>query len=132
MYTRMETLEILEMYSSASHAGSNSGSWERVLYIAAKTRRTPRAIVAKLVKEGVYKKTEYLDKLGRPPLTKQRMVLDIESILNCSLPNLEKAPKETLRTLRDVTYDLAVNYEQALSTLASKVEDEQIRQEMQK
>ena len=125
MYTRMETLEILEMYKAAS-------SWEGVLHIAAKTRRTPRAIVAKLVKEGVYKKTEYLDKLGRPPLTKQRMVLDIENILDCKLLDLEKAPKETLRTLRDVTYDLAVNYERALQELADYIENEQIRQEMQK
>lgn len=121
----METLEILKMYEAAP-------SWETVLDIAAKTRRTPRAIVAKLVKEGVYKKTEYVDKLGRPPITKQRMVLDIENILDCKLLDLEKAPKETLRTLRDVTYDLAVNYERALQELADYIENEQIRQEMQK
>lgn len=115
-YTLKETDRMIELYTEEP-------TWDRVLHIAAKMRRTPRSVVAKLSKEGVYKKSEYADKLGRPVVTKPRLVADIEHILDTKLLDLDKAPKETLRKLRDMIYDLSVNYEHALAELADAVEN---------
>ena len=105
-------------------------NWDTVLHIAAKLRRTPRSVVAKLSKEGVYSKEGYTDKLGRRPITKLSLVSDMEKYLDTSLPGLDKAPKETLRILRDRFYDLTINYEEALSSLADYSENAEIEKQM--
>lgn len=115
-YTLKETEHLVSTYLE-------SPCWETVLHLAAKMRRTPRSVVAKLSKEGVYKKSDYTDKLGRPVVTKPRLVADLQYILDTELPDLDKAPKETLRKLRDMIYDLSVNYETVLADLASMTED---------
>ena len=74
---------------------------EGVMDCARKFHRTPRSIVAKLTKMGVYVKNGYLDKLGRRPVTKLALVSQVEQLLGTELPDLDKAPKETLRTLRN-------------------------------
>lgn len=105
-------------------------TWDTVLHIAAKLRKTPRSVVAKLSKEGVYSKEGYTDKMGRRPVTKLQLVRDLEDYLDVSLLDLDKAPKETLRKLRDYVYDLQVNYDTALKELADINENAQLFNDM--
>lgn len=123
-YTLKETEKMIQQYLQEP-------TWDTVLHIAAKMRRTPRSVVAKLSKEGVYKKSDYTDKLGRPVVTKARLVSDLENILDTQLTDLDKAPKETLRKLRDMIFDLSTNYETALADLANIHEDIQTLREME-
>ena len=115
-YTLKETEFAVETYLRAPN-------WDTVLHIAAKLRKTPRSVVAKLSKEGVYSKEGYTDKLGRRPITKLQLVRDLESYLDVPLLDLDKAPKETLRKLRDYVHDLQQNYESALQELADTSEN---------
>lgn len=105
-------------------------SWETVQFIAAKLKKTPRSVVAKLSKEGVYSKEGYTDKLGRRPITKLQLVRDLEGYLDVTLLDLDKAPKETLRKLRDYVHDLQINYENALQELADISENAEIMRQM--
>jgi hypothetical protein len=118
-YTLKETEFAVETYLK-------NPNWDTVLHIAAKLRRTPRSVVAKLSKEGVYSKDGYTDKLGRRPVTKLQLVRDLEGYLDVSLLDLDKAPKETLRKLRDYVFDLQQNYETALKELAEYNENAEL------
>jgi len=91
-YTQKETEKLVSMYLE-------NPCWDKVIECAKYFKRTPRSIVAKLSKEGVYTKTGYVDKQGRRPVTKLQLVTEIEKHLEVSLPDLDKAPKETLRLL---------------------------------
>lgn len=124
-YTQKETEQMVSTYLE-------DPTWDTVLHIAAKMKRTPRSVVAKLSKEGVYSKEGYTDKLGRRPVTKLALVSDLEQYLDVNLPGLDKAPKETLRLLRDYLYDLTTNYEEALASLAEYSENAEIQQQMKK
>jgi len=124
-YTQKETDFAVENYLLEPN-------WDTVLHIAAKLKRTPRSVVAKLSKEGVYSKEGYTDKLGRRPITKLALVSDMEKYLDTSLPGLDKAPKETLRLLRDGLYDLTENYEKVLSMLSDYEETAQVKEQMNK
>lgn len=124
-YTQEETEFLVETYLQ-------DPCWDTVLHIAAKMKRTPRSIVAKLSKEGVYSKEGYTDKLGRRPITKLALVSDMENYLDVKLPGLDKAPKETLRILRDGLYDVTTSYEEALASLAEYSENAEIQRQMTK
>lgn len=124
-YTQKETEFVVNTYLE-------DPNWDTVLHIAAKMKRTPRSVVAKLSKEGVYSKEGYTDKLGRRPVTKLALVSDLEQYLDVNLPGLDKAPKETLRILRDGLYDITVNYEDALASLAEYSENAEISTQMAK
>lgn len=124
-YTQKETDFVVNTYLE-------DPNWDTVLHIAAKMKRTPRSVVAKLSKEGVYSKEGYTDKLGRRPVTKLALVSDLEQYLDVNLPGLDKAPKETLRILRDGLYDITVNYEDALASLAEYSENAEISTQMAK
>lgn len=122
-YTLKETEFAVEHYLKEP-------TWDTVLHIAAKLRKTPRSVVAKLSKEGVYSKEGYTDKLGRRPITKLQLVRDLESYLDVTLLDLDKAPKETLRRLRDYVHDLQLNYENVLQELADANENLEIMRNM--
>ena len=59
-YSLKETEKLVAMYLE-------NPSWDQVIECAKAFRRTPKSIVAKLSKEGVYAKTGYVDKQGRRP-----------------------------------------------------------------
>ena len=122
-YTLKETEIMREMYLAEPQ-------YSTVISIATKLRKRPRSVVAKLSKEGIYTKSGYVDKLGRPPITKVRLVHSIETALGLKLPDLDKCPKETLRLLEKAIVEIDKDLEACLSALASTKENYDIAQEM--
>jgi len=118
-YTLKETEELLALWFE-------NPSWEQVLKCAKYFHRTPRSIVAKLSKEGVYTKTGYLDKQGRRPVTKLHLVNAIEKALGLELPDLDKAPKETLRVLLEEIEDVM----KKLDRINDLLENQEIARQM--
>lgn len=122
-YTQQETEKLVEMYLK-------NPTWEGVEECAKYFKRTPRSIVAKLSKEGVYTKTGYVDKQGRRPVTKLQLVTNIENMLGVSLPDLDKAPKETLRKLLEEISELSDFAGKVGKQLLNEAENEEIRRQM--
>lgn len=94
-YTKEETEQIIELYSA-------DPTRENVDRIAGKFNRTPKSIIGKLSREGVYQKSEYLTKSGEKPITKDELVEEIRELLGMpeeALGGLNKAPKDTLKNL---------------------------------
>lgn len=66
--------------------------------------KSPKSIIGKLSREGVYRRSVYKTKTGENPITKEQLVRDIEDALGFNLEalaGLEKAPKGVLKQLRD-------------------------------
>jgi len=63
-----------------------------------------KSIIGKLSREGVYKKTEYTTTTGEKPVTKLEIVQELAERLELEiwqLAGLEKAPKSTLKALKE-------------------------------
>ena len=63
-----------------------------------------RSIIAKLSSLGVYKRKEYRDKQGNPPVKKEEYIERIAKLLNTNielLESLEKVNKNVLKLLED-------------------------------
>ena len=70
--------------------------------IAESVGKTVRSVVAKLSREGVYKKKEYTTKAGEKAVSKEALVAQIANVMGVNADNLgglEKANKETLRAI---------------------------------
>jgi len=98
MYNEEETQYLLDNYPQMS-----------VEELAEKLNRSPRSIIGKLSKLGVYQKKQYVDKRGERPITKLELVANIAQALGLrpeALAGLEKSPKDVLKTLvRAVSLD---------------------------
>ena len=91
-YTEEQTAKLIADYAAGIP----------VEVIAASMAKNVRSIVAKLSREGVYKKKEYVSKTGEKPVSKEQYVSQIANLLNVdadTLGGLEKANKETLRVI---------------------------------
>ena len=91
MYTKEEEEYLLEAYDETA---------ESVELIANQLNRSPRSIISKLSRMGVYKKKEYTTKTGEKPITKLELVSQIASTLRCKpekLEGLDKTPKQVLK-----------------------------------
>ena len=67
-----------------------------------------RSIRAKLSSLGLYKRKEYTDKRGNPPVKKERYVEDIAKLLGkdiCLVESLEKVNKPVLKWLGEALSD---------------------------
>ena len=94
-YSEDDTARIVSEYES-------NPSRATVDRLADEFKKSTRSIIGKLAKEGVYKRVEYRTKTGEVPVTKLEIVEDIQSQLGCeALTGLEKAPKHTLKTLKE-------------------------------
>ncbi len=75
----------------------------------AETFQVPeRSIIAKLSSLGIYKKKEYLNKQGQPPVKKEEYVERIAQLLHTNvelLESLEKVNKNVLKMLEDALKD---------------------------
>jgi hypothetical protein len=63
-----------------------------------------RSVIAKLSSLGIYRKKEYKDKLGNPPVKKEEYVERIAKLLGARLEmleSLEKVNKNVLKLLED-------------------------------
>ena len=77
-------------------------SRETVEDLAKELNKSPKSIIGKLAREGVYQKAEYVSKTGEKPITKIEIVRAIAETLNLdenNLTGLEKAPKGVLKLL---------------------------------
>lgn len=96
-YSTEQTAYIIQKYE-------DNPCRETVNALAEELQKTPKSIIGKLSREGVYRRSVYKTKTGESPVTKEQLVRDIEDVLNFSseaLAGLEKAPKLVLKQLRD-------------------------------
>jgi len=92
--------------------------------------RTPKSIIAKLSKEGVYHKQGYRDKRGAVPIKKSEIVDQISEVFGCTFIGLDKAPKLTLLALLDLVRDQDTTLEEALAALSDVSETSDIKSAM--
>ena len=98
-YTEEQTLHIIYEYQKEPNM-------QTVVRLAEQLGKTPKSIIGKLSREGVYERAVYKSKSGEVPVTKLEIVSSIAENLGVEVENLtglEKAPKETLKTLELAT-----------------------------
>ena len=98
-YTKEQTDYIVGVYESEPTP-------ETVAELAAELEKSPKSIIGKLSREGVYKRNVYVSKSGCAPVTKTELVTTIAYALGLEpdrLEGLEKAPKQVLLLLEQET-----------------------------
>lgn len=85
-YTPEQTATIVESYVAAPTA-------ETVEALAEQFQKSVRSIVAKLSREGVYKKKEYTTKQGEKPVKKDSTAESIGALLGLSEPEIDSLTK---------------------------------------
>ena len=70
--------------------------------MARELHKTPRSIIAKLVREGVYVAQPRVTKTGAPIIRKSELEAQIQENLGVELPTLTKARKADLQRLVSV------------------------------
>lgn len=96
-YTQNQTEYMIEEYSKKPTRIT-------VERLAKELEKTPKSIIGKLSREGVYRRSVYKTKSGENPITKEEMVRELENALGFNLEalaGLEKSPKNVLKLLRD-------------------------------
>jgi len=88
-----------EMVDSMVADYTDSPTPETVAKLASEFSKTTRSIVAKLVREGVYKAQQRVTKTGAPVVRKAELVAQIQEQLGVEVPTLEKASKADLEAL---------------------------------
>ena len=71
--------------------------------LAKELDKSPKSIIGKLSREGVYRRSVYKTKTGETPVTKVELVAELAEALGISpgvLAGLEKAPKAALKALQ--------------------------------
>jgi hypothetical protein len=91
-YSKEVTADIVKRYRDAPNR-------QTVAILAKELGKSEKSVIGKLSKEGVYKRSVYVTKAGEKPVTKAQLVQELEEKLDANLEGLEKAPKETLRSL---------------------------------
>ena len=98
-YTREQTDYIVGVYESEP-------TMETVNELAEELDKSPKSIIGKLSREGVYKRNVYVSKSGCAPVTKVELVTTIAYALGLEpdrLEGLEKAQKQVLLLLEQET-----------------------------
>ena len=98
-YTREQTDYIVGVYESEP-------TMETVNQLAEELEKSPKSIIGKLSREGVYKRNGYVSQSGCAPVTKVERVTTIAYALGLEpdrLEGLEKAPKQVLLLLEQET-----------------------------
>ena len=96
-YNEQTTQYLLEKYSA-------DPTRQTVEALAEELSRSVKSIIGKLSRAGVYRREIYKTKTGELPVTKVEIVSDIADNLGIeveSLSGLEKAPKATLKKLKE-------------------------------
>ena len=98
-YTDEQTTYIVEWYQQ-------SPTMVTVQNLADELNKSPKSIIGKLSREGVYERAIYKNKSGESPVTKTEICYSIAENLGLEVENLaglEKAPKATLKALEAAT-----------------------------
>jgi|19_taG_2_1085344.scaffolds.fasta_scaffold00062_2 hypothetical protein len=122
-YSKRDEKYIVEKYEA-------NPSMDTVNQLCIDLNRTPKSVIAKLSNMGIYEKAGYRTKFGTVPEKKSEIVSDIEKVYDCELPGLDKTPKQTLITLREVVQDQDNTLEEALGALTDLVETSEIKSQM--
>jgi len=69
--------------------------------IATKLGKSPRSIIGKLSRLGIYEKKVYVGKTGERPVTKLELCARIARHLELDVEGLEKAPKGVLKEIAE-------------------------------
>ena len=94
-YTVEQTLELVEAYKAQPNQ-------ETVAVFAEKFGKTVKSVIAKLSREGVYQKKEYVSKSGQKPEKKDSVADAIGAVLGLSegeIDSLAKANKTALQKI---------------------------------
>ena len=122
-YTKKDVERMVDVYTT-------NPCLETVSKLSVLLNKPRKSIISKLVKEGVYLKKGYVTKAGEKPITKIQLVRSIEEALDTKLPDLDKAPKTTLKELNTTVVDMAQMLEDTLEELRDVAEVERVRKEM--
>jgi hypothetical protein len=98
-YTDEQTQKLVEEYKAKP-------SMLTVADLAVAYGKSPKSIIGKLSREGVYERAIYKNKSGESPVTKTEICYSIAENLGLEVENLaglEKAPKATLKALEAAT-----------------------------
>jgi len=98
-YTEEQTIYIVDTYKASS-------TMKTVEKLAGELEKSPKSIIGKLSREGVYERAVYKSKSGTTPVTKAEICLNIAENLGIEvedLVGLEKSPKGTLKALELAT-----------------------------
>ena len=98
-YTEEQTQKLVEKYKA-------NPNMVTVADLAIAYGKSPKSIIGKLSREGVYERAVYKNKSGTSPITKAEICLNIAENLGIeveSLVGLEKSPKGTLQALELAT-----------------------------
>ena len=71
--------------------------------LAKELDKTPKSVIGKLSREGVYRRSVYKTKTGETPVTKTELVEELAYAFELNpavLAGLEKAPKNVLKVLK--------------------------------
>jgi hypothetical protein len=101
-YTKEQTEYVLSEYKK-------DPTRETVDRLGEELKKSPKSIIGKLSREGVYRKVVYQSKTGEDPITKVELVHDISDTLRTDYPNLqglEKAPKGVLKCLQKLVSEI--------------------------
>jgi hypothetical protein len=99
-YTPKQTAELKAAYV-------DSPTQETVKMFAEKFGKSARSIIAKLSREGVYQKKEYVSKNGEKPVKKDAHADAIGKILELSEPDVESLTKANKRAVETIFKALA-------------------------
>lgn len=100
-YNEETTAYMIAEYSSKPSRGT-------VERLAKELNKTPKSIIGKLSREGVYRRNVYKTKSGENPVTKVELVTQIAAGLGIEeelLKGLEKSPKAALKALQEYATD---------------------------
>ena len=98
-YTEEQTQKLVEKYKA-------NPSMLTVADLAIMYGKSPKSIIGKLSREGVYERSVYKNKSGDLPVTKAEICNNIAENLGLEIEHLvglEKAPKSTLSKLEQAT-----------------------------
>jgi len=95
MYNEKETQYLLDNYPAKS-----------VEELAEELNKSPRSVIGKLSRLGIYQKKVYLNKRGERPVTKLELCARIAQAIEVDaeqLEGLDKAPKNVLKLIEEKT-----------------------------
>lgn len=103
-YTDEQIAELRDRYLKGD---TYANRLETIEELAASWGKSPRMLIAKLVKLGIYKaKSNQSTITGEKPITKEQLREKIEKKLEMELVGLEKSPKLTLLALMERLKDV--------------------------
>lgn len=116
-YTPEQTVEIVATYKA-------DPTRETVNKLATKFGKTFKSMVAKLVREQVYVKPEYVSKTGEKPKRKESLVDEIASEMNVDAESMDSLSKASKAALKAVFAELVQRRQmvEALQTVIEKLD----------